>query len=144
MAADDANANASDEEDEDAADRRKTNVADDTTTTTLAAAAAAATAAAADPNAPKRLFVGGIANATQEDFHAYWSKFGETVSCEVVRSGDGRSRGFGFISFAAPEHAAAALDEEKHAVNGATWVGSIDHLALPHVDTWHFFTGHRN
>ena len=57
----------------------------------------------------KKLFVGGLAWATKDDsLFAAFSQFGEVTEAKVILERDtGRSRGFGFVTFA---DAAAADD----------------------------------
>ncbi|KAK7462686.1 hypothetical protein VKT23_007274 [Stygiomarasmius scandens] len=45
----------------------------------------------------------------------HFRKFGQIVSARVMRNESGESRGFGFVSYQAPDQAAAAM----HAMNGA-------------------------
>ena len=46
-----------------------------------------------------KLFCGGIADITDEEFRTYWEQFGELSDCAVVRDASGHSRGFGFVTF---------------------------------------------
>eukprot|EP01023_Acetabularia_acetabulum_P006184 TRINITY_DN12580_c0_g1_i2.p2 TRINITY_DN12580_c0_g1~~TRINITY_DN12580_c0_g1_i2.p2 ORF type:complete len:202 (-),score=36.54 TRINITY_DN12580_c0_g1_i2:61-666(-) len=49
---------------------------------------------------PKRLAVSGIAWETSDDyFQRYFNQFGEIEHAEVVRDRQGKSKGFGFVSF---------------------------------------------
>eukprot|EP01024_Parvocaulis_polyphysoides_P025073 TRINITY_DN22873_c0_g1_i1.p3 TRINITY_DN22873_c0_g1~~TRINITY_DN22873_c0_g1_i1.p3 ORF type:complete len:121 (-),score=16.54 TRINITY_DN22873_c0_g1_i1:502-864(-) len=48
----------------------------------------------------KKMFVGGLSNDIKEDhMKRYFSKFGQVVKAEVIKSGEGKSRGFGFVTF---------------------------------------------
>ncbi|KAF5389609.1 hypothetical protein D9757_004233 [Collybiopsis confluens] len=47
---------------------------------------------------------------------SHFRQFGQIVSARVMRNENGESRGFGFVSFQAPDQAAAAM----HGMNGAT------------------------
>ncbi len=64
----------------------------------------------------KKLFVGGLAWATNDDsLRQAFSRFGEVTEAKVVMDREtGRSRGFGFISFANESDAEAAAE----AMNG--------------------------
>lgn len=65
---------------------------------------------------PAKLFVGNLNyKMTSEDLNAAFSEFGEVVDCVVMSDKfSGRSKGFGFVTFATPEEAQAALE----ALNG--------------------------
>jgi RNA recognition motif-containing protein len=65
----------------------------------------------------KKLFVGGLAwGTTDEGLHGAFSRFGEIAEATVIMDREtGRSRGFGFVTFANDEHAVAAVSE----MNGA-------------------------
>ncbi len=66
------------------------------------------------PENPGKLFVGGLAWAT-DDFtlRAAFEEFGEVTDSVVLMDRDdpSRSRGFGFVTFASPEDAKMAADE---------------------------------
>ena len=55
----------------------------------------------------KKLFVGGLSWGTTDDgLHGAFSRFGEIVEAKVITDREtGRSRGFGFVTFAADEGA---------------------------------------
>lgn len=61
----------------------------------------------------QKLFVGGLSWDTTEDgLREAFGRFGETSDVKVVLDRDsGRSRGFGFVSFADPAAAAQAMKE---------------------------------
>jgi cold-inducible RNA-binding protein len=65
----------------------------------------------------KKLFVGGLSWGTTDDgLHGAFSKFGEIVEAKVITDREtGRSRGFGFVTFANDEGATSAINE----MNGA-------------------------
>jgi RNA recognition motif-containing protein len=65
----------------------------------------------------KRLYVGGLAWATNdESLHAAFSRFGEVVDHKVIMDREtGRSRGFGFVTYADD----AAADRAVAEMNGA-------------------------
>jgi cold-inducible RNA-binding protein len=65
----------------------------------------------------KRLFVGGLAWATDDtSLRQAFEAHGEVTDARVITDREtGRSRGFGFVTFATEEEAQAALD----ALNGA-------------------------
>jgi RNA recognition motif-containing protein len=61
----------------------------------------------------KKLFVGGLSwGTTDEGLHAAFSQFGEIVEAKVITDREtGRSRGFGFVTFAQEESATSAAAE---------------------------------
>jgi RNA recognition motif-containing protein len=65
----------------------------------------------------KKLFVGGLSwGTTDEGLHGAFSRFGEIVEAKVITDREtGRSRGFGFVTFANDDGAASAVTE----MNGA-------------------------
>ena len=60
-----------------------------------------------------KLFVGGLAWATTDDsLRAHFEPFGEVTDAKVITDRDtGRSRGFGFVTFAEGDSAASAQSE---------------------------------
>ena len=69
----------------------------------------------------KKLFVGSLAWATDDGgLRAAFERFGEVLDAKVITDRDtGRSRGFGFVTFAD----SAAADEAIEAMNGSTLDG---------------------
>lgn len=65
----------------------------------------------------KRLFVGGLSwGTTDDDLKTAFERFGEVVDSAVIKDRDtGRSRGFGFVTFAE----AAAAQQAKAEMNDA-------------------------
>jgi cold-inducible RNA-binding protein len=61
----------------------------------------------------KKLFVGGLSwGTTDEGLHGAFSRFGEIVEAKVITDREtGRSRGFGFVTFANDEGATNAVNE---------------------------------
>lgn len=68
-----------------------------------------------------KVFVGNFSfNIDNDQLKEYFSKIGEVVSAKVMTEGPGgRSRGFGFVEFSAPEDAKKAIEE----LDGKTWEG---------------------
>jgi cold-inducible RNA-binding protein len=62
---------------------------------------------------PKKLYVGNLSwSTTDEGLRGAFERFGEVTDAKVITDRDtGRSRGFGFVTFAQPEHAVAAVSE---------------------------------
>ena len=62
---------------------------------------------------PKKLFIGGLSwGTTEEGLQQAFAQFGEIAEAKVVTDRDtGRSRGFGFVTFANPDDADRALQE---------------------------------
>lgn len=67
-----------------------------------------------------RIYIGNLSyNLTEEEVSNLFSKHGNVVSCEIMREREsGRSRGFAFIEFSAPEEAHAAKAEDGTELNG--------------------------
>jgi RNA recognition motif-containing protein len=61
----------------------------------------------------KKLFVGGLSwGTTDEALNGAFSRFGEIVEAKVITDREtGRSRGFGFVTFANDEGAVNAINE---------------------------------
>ena len=62
---------------------------------------------------PKKLFVGGLSwGTTDSDLRKAFALFGEITEAKVITDRDtGRSRGFGFVTFAQDEDAKAAISK---------------------------------
>ena len=60
-----------------------------------------------------KLFVGGLAWATTDDtLRGHFEQCGEVVEAKVITERDtGRSRGFGFVTFASEDEARGAVDQ---------------------------------
>lgn len=69
----------------------------------------------------KKLFVGGLSWDTNDaGLHDAFTRFGELTEAKVITDRDtGRSRGFGFVSFAD----ASAADAAAEAMDGSTLDG---------------------
>ncbi|XP_037082362.1 heterogeneous nuclear ribonucleoprotein 27C-like [Pollicipes pollicipes] len=69
-----------------------------------------------------KMFVGGLSwETTQDTMLAYFSHWGEVVDCVVMKNNEtGRSRGFGFVTFADPENVQRVLAEGPHELDGRT------------------------
>ncbi|KAA0146932.1 hypothetical protein FNF29_07736 [Cafeteria roenbergensis] len=72
------------------------------------------------PGGIRRIFVGGLPqSATEDDLGRHFVRFGEVVGCELMRDrANGRSRGFGFVTFASSAAAAAAAHTRRATVLG--------------------------
>ncbi len=62
---------------------------------------------------PKKLHVGGLSwGTTDESLRRAFEAYGEVTEAKVIMDREtGRSRGFGFVTFAQDEHAQAAMAE---------------------------------
>lgn len=67
-----------------------------------------------------KLFVGGLAWATTDDsLRAGFEQYGEVIEARVIMDREtGRSRGFGFVTFADSESAEAAKDLDGQELDG--------------------------
>lgn len=71
-----------------------------------------------DQSHPRKIFVGGLAHKTStQHLRDYFARFGNIVDAVVLRWPDGRSRGFGYVTFCDVASAAAAM-LETHQVGG--------------------------
>ncbi|CAL1263300.1 unnamed protein product, partial [Larinioides sclopetarius] len=70
----------------------------------------------------RKLFIGGISwDTDQKDLKEYFSKFGEVTDVTIKTDpATGKSRGFGFITFAAEETVDAVLKAVPHTIKGKT------------------------
>lgn len=67
---------------------------------------------------PRKIFIGGLAHkTTTQHLRDYFGRYGAIVDAVVLRWPDGRSRGFGYVTFADMAGSNAAL-EEAHQVGG--------------------------
>ncbi|XP_043198969.1 DAZ-associated protein 1-like isoform X1 [Amphibalanus amphitrite] len=69
-----------------------------------------------------KMFVGGLSwETTQDSMLAYFSQWGEVVDCVVMKNNEtGRSRGFGFVTFAEPDNVQRVLAAGPHELDGRT------------------------
>jgi len=69
-----------------------------------------------------KLFVGGLSwETTQESLSKYFSRFGDVIDCVVMKNSEtGRSRGFGFVTFADPNNVDRVLANGPHNLDGRT------------------------
>merc|ERR1719247_2256478 len=59
---------------------------------------------------PSKLFIGGLPRQTStQQLRDHFSKHGRVVDCVVMRWSDGRSRGFGYITYDSAESANEVL-----------------------------------
>ena len=68
------------------------------------------------------MFVGGLSwETTQESLQRYFGQYGEVIDCVVMKNSEtGRSRGFGFVTFADPNKVDAVLKSGPHELDGRT------------------------
>jgi len=67
---------------------------------------------------PRKIFIGGLAHkTTTQQLRDYFSRYGAIVDAVVLRWPDGRSRGFGYVTFSDTAAVAAAL-RVSHQVGG--------------------------
>ena len=69
-----------------------------------------------------KLFLGGLSwDTTQETLLRYFTRFGEVIDCVVMKNAEtGRSRGFGFVTFADPGNIDAVIATCPHNLDGRT------------------------
>eukprot|EP00116_Pleurobrachia_bachei_P007274 sb/3467536/ len=62
----------------------------------------------------RKLFVGGLSESTTEDSgREYFGQFGEVENINILRYDDGKSRRFGFVTYATDDGAKKCLEEKK-------------------------------
>jgi len=67
---------------------------------------------------PRKIFIGGLAHkTTTQHLRDHFGRFGSIVDSVVLRWPDGRSRGFGYVTFA-DSSAAAGVLKETHSLSG--------------------------
>lgn len=69
-----------------------------------------------------KMFVGGLSwETTQDTLQRYFSQYGDVIDCVVMKNSDtGRSRGFGFVTFADPSKVDMVLKSGPHELDGRT------------------------
>lgn len=67
-----------------------------------------------------KLFVGGLSwESSQDSLQRYFSRYGEVIDCVVMKNNEtGRSRGFGFVTFADPNNVGIVLQNGPHSLDG--------------------------
>ncbi|XP_060527265.1 heterogeneous nuclear ribonucleoprotein 27C isoform X2 [Cylas formicarius] len=75
-----------------------------------------------DDDEKGKLFVGGLSwETTQDNLQRYFSRYGEVIDCVVMKNAEsGRSRGFGFVTFADPANVTVVLQNGPHTLDGRT------------------------
>ncbi|NP_001104824.1 hnRNPA/B-like 28 [Bombyx mori] len=75
-----------------------------------------------DDDEKGKLFVGGLSwETSQENLQRYFSRYGEVIDCVVMKNSEsGRSRGFGFVTFADPSLVNLVLQNGPHQLDGRT------------------------
>ncbi|KAF9419880.1 hypothetical protein HW555_003713 [Spodoptera exigua] len=70
----------------------------------------------------RKLFVGGLSwETSQENLQRYFSRYGDVIDCVVMKNSEsGRSRGFGFVTFAEPAVVNVVLQNGPHQLDGRT------------------------
>ncbi|XP_055690398.1 heterogeneous nuclear ribonucleoprotein 27C isoform X1 [Lutzomyia longipalpis] len=75
-----------------------------------------------DDDEKGKLFVGGLSwETTQENLQRYFARYGDVIDCVVMKNNEsGRSRGFGFVTFADPGNVTHVLQSGPHNLDGRT------------------------
>ncbi|XP_052752357.1 heterogeneous nuclear ribonucleoprotein 27C isoform X6 [Galleria mellonella] len=75
-----------------------------------------------DDDEKGKLFVGGLSwETSQENLQRYFSRYGDVIDCVVMKNSEsGRSRGFGFVTFAEPSLVNVVLQNGPHQLDGRT------------------------
>lgn len=62
-----------------------------------------------------------VCGIVQINLILYYFSYGEVIDCVVMKNNEtGRSRGFGFVTFADPDNVLRALDNCPHNLDGRT------------------------
>lgn len=64
--------------------------------------------------------MGGLSwETSQDNLQRYFSRYGEVIDCVVMKNSEsGRSRGFGFVTFADPTNVSIVLQNGPHMLDG--------------------------
>lgn len=78
--------------------------------------------ASSDPDDAGKMFIGGLSwETTKDGLKNYFEKFGEVTDCVVMRDpATGRSRGFGFVTFADPKVCDDIMQNGPHQLDERT------------------------
>eukprot|EP00123_Amoebidium_parasiticum_P015774 comp23142_c0_seq1/m.37359 comp23142_c0_seq1/g.37359 ORF comp23142_c0_seq1/g.37359 comp23142_c0_seq1/m.37359 type:complete len:322 (-) comp23142_c0_seq1:793-1758(-) len=78
----------------------------------------------------RKLFIGGLSySTTQESLRAHFSKFGQVTEAVVITDrATGKSKGFGFVTFATNDQAAAACKDANPTIDGRKTNCNLAHL----------------
>lgn len=58
---------------------------------------------------------------SSESLQRYFNRYGEVIDCVVMKNSEsGRSRGFGFVTFADPNNVNVVLQNGPHVLDGRT------------------------
>jgi len=67
----------------------------------------------------RKLFIRNLADSTDSStLHDEFEKFGEIEESVVVSDSDGKSRGYGFVTFSSPESSLRAVQQPQRVING--------------------------
>ncbi|KAK2167709.1 hypothetical protein LSH36_25g09068 [Paralvinella palmiformis] len=71
-------------------------------------------------NSDKKIFVGGLSwETTNDELRDYFGKYGDIIDCTLKTDPTtGRSRGFGFVTFATSAAVNSIISQESHTLNG--------------------------
>lgn len=71
-------------------------------------------------NSDKKIFVGGLSwETTNDELREYFGKYGDIIDCTLKTDPTtGRSRGFGFVTFATSDAVNSIVSQESHTLNG--------------------------
>jgi len=70
---------------------------------------------------PNKIYVGNLSyGTTNDDLSAFFGQYGEITELKIISDYDGRSKGFGFVTFATSEAAQASLVADGTDLQGRT------------------------
>ncbi|CAF3570641.1 unnamed protein product [Rotaria socialis] len=71
-----------------------------------------------EPESLRKVFIGGLSYKTDDQvFKDYFSKHGEIVDCIIMRDREGRSRGFGFVTYASSTMVDSLMAARPHVLD---------------------------
>ncbi|KAL7677144.1 hypothetical protein ACOME3_003389 [Neoechinorhynchus agilis] len=72
-----------------------------------------------EPEQIRKVFIGGLGQQiAQEHLDAYFSSFGRLTDCVVMKDPNGRSRGFGFVTFTHKHMVDSCMAARPHVIEG--------------------------
>ncbi|UJR15272.1 hypothetical protein I4U23_002226 [Adineta vaga] len=71
-----------------------------------------------EPEQKRKVFIGSLSyNIDENTFRDYWTKFGNVLDATILRDREGRSRGFGFVTFDNSASVDALMDSRPHTLD---------------------------
>ncbi|CAF0860216.1 unnamed protein product [Didymodactylos carnosus] len=72
-----------------------------------------------EPEALRKIFIGGLSYKTEDQqFRDHFSKYGDILDCIIMRDREGRSRGFGFVTYSTSAMIDNLMANRPHVLDG--------------------------